>query len=452
VNIFDLISEQARTLPDHPAFVAGGAGPVLTFAELVRQSEQKADYLRSRGLREHQRCGLKLAEGTDFLVSALAVLRLGACLVPLGNFLSAEETRRAIEASGLHWLLSADGLLSLRGQTVDDSGDQAFAATNPAYIRFTSGSTGTRKGVLLGHATIVDRLAVADKALQITPADRIWFRLPMADHFVVSILLYLSRGATVILDDVSSAGWSRLVHSWRPTIIYGSPNSYEGLLEGLDRQLDSVRWAISTTSMLRRKVADAFESRFDRPLNAALGIIEVGLLTLNPNNDGSVGYPLSGYRVSLTDEQENLVGLDQVGRLWVDGPGLLDAYLNPWRPRSEVLGQFGYCTGDIARLNTGRTLTLLGRADTLLRQKGVLFFCEEVEAALDAIPGVLESRVYYDPISRAIAAEVVTENLSTAQLRSRLAGQIDAEKIPAVFYRVKAVKRTPNGKLLRAAS
>jgi long-chain acyl-CoA synthetase len=450
VNIFDLISDQARTLPDHPAFVVGGTGPILTYAELVRQAAQKADYLRSRGLRECQRCGVKLSEGPDFLVSALAVLRAGACLVPLGNFLAPQETRRAIEASGLHWLLSAEGLVALRGPTVDESGDQAFAATNPAYIRFTSGSTGTRKGVLLGHATIVDRLAVADEALQIRPEDRVWFRLPMADHFVVSILLYLSRGATVILDEVSSAGWNALVHRWRPTIIYGSPKSYEGLLQGLDRHLDSVRWAISTTTMLRRKVAHAFESRFGRPLNAALGIIEVGLLTLNPSSDGSVGYPLSGYRVSLTDEHENPVGLDQVGRLWVDGPGLLDAYLNPWRPRNEILGQFGYCTGDIARLNANGTMTLLGRAGTLLRQKGVLFFCEEVEAALDAIPGVLESRVYYDPMSQAIAAEVVTQNLPTAQLPRLLEGQIDAEKIPAVFYQVSAVKRTPNGKLLRA--
>jgi long-chain acyl-CoA synthetase len=204
--------------------------------------------------------------------------------------------------------------------------------------------------------------------------------------------------------------------------------------------------------MLRRKVADAFESRFGRPLNAALGIIEVGLLTLNAHNDSSVGYPLPGYRVSLTDEHEKLVGLDKVGRLWVEGPGLLDAYLNPWRPRREILGRFGYCTGDVARLNTSGTLTLLGRAGTLLRQKGVLFFCEEVEAALDAIPGVLESRVYYDPISRAIAAEVVTQNLPTAQLTGLLSGQIDAEKIPTVFHQVNAVKRTPNGKLLRAAS
>ncbi|MBV8970642.1 MAG: AMP-binding protein [Verrucomicrobia bacterium] len=452
MNIIDLISDQARRLPDHPAFVAAGSGPILTYAELIRQADQKAHELRSRGLREYQRCGLKLAEGPGFLVSALAVLRAGACLVPLGNFLPAEETRRAIEASGLHWLLSAEGLVSLLGPPVDDFGDQAFAATNPAYIRFTSGSTGTRKGVLLGHDTIVDRLAVADQALKITPEDRIWFRLPMADHFVVSILLYLSRGATVVLDDVSSAGWNALVQRWRPTIIYGSPTSYEGLLQGLDRHLESVRWAISTTTMLRRKVAHAFESRFGCPLNAALGIIEVGLLTLNPSSDGSVGYPLSGYRVSLTDEHGHLVGLDQVGRLWVDGPGLLDAYLNPWRPRREIVGQFGYCTGDVARLNTSGTITLLGRAGTLLRQKGVLFFCEEVEAALDAIPGVLESRVYYDPISRTVAAEVVTQNLPTAQLPGLLSGQIDDEKIPAAFHQVSAVKRTPNGKLLRAGS
>ena len=105
-----------------------------------------------------------------------------------------------IKAAGLHWLFQEDSRLFRLpfAQPVDDQNDEEFRACDPAYIRFTSGTTGRRKGILLGHQTIIDRLDAANAILQIDSTDRIWFALPMADHFIVSILLYLSRGATVL--------------------------------------------------------------------------------------------------------------------------------------------------------------------------------------------------------------------------------------------------------------
>src|SRR5277367_6436542 len=100
----------------------------------------------------------------------------------------------------LHWLYQRKGALFRLpfAQPVDDRNDEEFRAYDPAYIRFTSGTTGRRKGILLGQQAIIDRLHAANTVLQIDPTDRVWFTLPMADHFIVSILLYLSRGATVI--------------------------------------------------------------------------------------------------------------------------------------------------------------------------------------------------------------------------------------------------------------
>ena len=77
--------------------------------------------------------------------------------------------------------------------------DADFRALNPAYLRFTSGTTSERKGVVIGHPAILARLEAANEGLGIGPDDRVLWLLPMAHHFVVSILLYLSRGATLLL-------------------------------------------------------------------------------------------------------------------------------------------------------------------------------------------------------------------------------------------------------------
>jgi long-chain acyl-CoA synthetase len=146
----------------------------------------------------------------------------------------------------------------------------------------------------------------------------------MADHFVVSILLYLSRGATVLTTRSEEPEvLSELVSEFRPTIIYGSPESYSVLIEKLSGDLATVRLAICTTTLLAPKTRNAFQSRFGRPLNPALGIIEVGLVTLNQTEDkpDSIGTVMPGYQVTLLDEYGVKVPSGKAGELYVRNNG-----------------------------------------------------------------------------------------------------------------------------------
>lgn len=452
VSIMHLIRRQAEQQPDSLAFIAADTNEKLTYAELCERVDAAARWLKERGCRAHERCGLLFPEGIEFPVYALAILSAGLCVAPIGLFVPRSELDFFINGAQLHWLLSAERQLARFpfADSVDSAHDELFRATNPAYIRFTSGTTGTRKGVLLGHAAIVDRLAAADEVLKITPSDRIWFRLPMADHFVVSVLLYLSRGATLILTREESA-IGDVMANFRPTIIYGSPESYRALIEAKAGELDSVRLAISTTASLSEKLQKLFTARFGRPLNPALGIIEVGLLTLNTRSDraNSVGPAMPAYKVTLVGTDGLPVTPGEVGELHVKGPGLLDAYLNPWRARSKILSEYGYSTGDMAYLDEEQFLVLAGRNKNRLEVDGLSFFCEEVESVIDAIPGVKESRVYLDSEIRLLAADVVADELAIPGLAERLANRLDPRKIPHTFKRVSSLPRTPNGKLLR---
>jgi long-chain acyl-CoA synthetase len=455
VNILDLIRKQAELQPNNVAFACVDSHQTISYADLIRQVDAVASWLRARGCQPFDRCGLYCPEGPEFLINALGILAAGLAIAPISLNVPSPELDRIIGAAGLHWLLGAHQKL-IRfpfAGFIDNQGDHDYRATNPAYIRFTSGTTGPRKGVLLGHPSILDRLATADTVLRITPQDRVWFRLPMADHFVVSILLYLSRGASVVTTQTEEPGMlSRLVAEFGPTIIYGSPESYSTLIDNLPGDLATVRLAICTTTLLAPKTRSAFQSRFQKPLNPALGIIEVGLVTLNQQNDkpDSIGTAMPGYQVTLLDDNGNKVAAGQIGELFVNGPGLLDAYLAPWRPRLQILGQHGYATGDFATMDAAGDLHLVGRSKNRLEVNGLHFFCEELERIINSYPGVIESRVFIDPMTRSLAAEIVSQNESFPGLADFLRERLDARQVPESFHKVTTLPRTPNGKLLRA--
>lgn len=456
MNIFSLIRQQAESQPDQIAYhhFNDPAGP-LTYRELVAKAEAFARRLRAQGAYPGERHGLYLDEGSDFLVTALGLLAAGVCMVPIGTFLPGKEVDYIVAAAGLHALHTdrKAGFRQAGAPAIDNHGDQEFRAACPAYIRFTSGTTGQRKGVLLSHQTIFDRLRAADQVLRITARDRVWFQLPMADHFVVSVLLYLTRGATILTtSSQADETWKTFAETHAPTLIYGSPAFYRELNASPVAALPEVRLAISTTSLLPQRVQHGFQIRFGRLLNVALGIIEVGLLTLDQlhNRPGSVGAIMPAYQVTIVGADGRPAPAGELGELHVAGPGLLDAYLNPWRPRRCLLGKHGFPTGDFARLDTERNLYLAGRGRSRVTVNGLVFFCEEVEAVLDALPGVLESRVYLDKASGKLGAQLVHE-AGTAGLK-RIDPSLfpDLRMVPAFFTAVNSLPRTTNGKLLRA--
>jgi acyl-coenzyme A synthetase/AMP-(fatty) acid ligase len=454
-NILDLIRKKAELQPNNIAFACADSGEKISYANLVEQVNAVADWLRGRGCEPAQRCGLCCPEGSEFLINALGILAAGLAVAPISLNVPPKEVDRIIGAAELHWLLTANKKLVRFpfAKFVDAEEDREYRATKPAYVRFTSGTTGPRKGVLLGHNTILDRLTVADAVLKISPQDRVWFRLPMADHFVVSILLYLSRGATLVTTKTDdTATLSRLISEFQPTIIYGSPESYAGLIENVRGDLTAVRLAICTTTLLSPEVQSAFRNRFGKPLNQALGIIEVGLMTLNqhPDKPDSIGTAMPGYRVTLRDESGGEVPPGKPGELYVTGPGLLDAYLAPWRPRTQILGIDGYATGDFATMDKAGCLRLVGRGKNRLEVNGLHFFCEELERVINSYPGIQESRVFIDPINRTLSAEVVSQNASFEELTDFLRRRLDPRQVPLSFRKVEALPRTPNGKLLRA--
>ena len=476
MTIVDLIRRVAAERPAQPALLVDRKGETerVSYAELVGNFEAHAKRLHEAGVAAGDRCGLVAKQGRGFVELALGILAADACLVPIPDEPGDEALEVFAKRAQLHLAVreteSGSELSRFANvQPLAGGGDAEFRALRPAYLRFTSGTTSKRKGVILGHERILERTAAANRALGIGPDDRVLWLLPMAHHFVVSILLYLRHGASILLP-ASSLARPILEFADREaaTVTYASPHHYKLLAR--DRSglgLASVRLAISTAEGLQPQIAEAFAERFGKPLSQALGIIEVGLAVINldaaATKPGALGRPLPDYDVWLRDEHgKRLSGEgspEHTGEICIRGPGLLDAYLAPWLPARELLEPDGFRTGDQGFFDADGHLYLAGRRSNRISMAGMKFFGEEIETVLDAHPAVLESRVFakdHAHLGEIPVADVVPTRADAPpdpkSLAQHCRGELPGYKVPREFRIVDELPRTASGKLARSTT
>jgi long-chain acyl-CoA synthetase len=329
---------------------------------------------------------------------------------------------------------------------------EEFDKMEPAFIRFSSGTTGASKGVLLTHPAIVERTDAADQALRITSADTVLWVLSMSFHFVVSILLFLRRGATIWLCSESFPfSFLSAVKRGGGTFVYATPFHYRTLIEAkmiCPDALKDVRMAISTAMKLPPATESAFYEKFGFGLTEAYGIIEVGLPFVNATDakpEGSVGRALPGFEL-------NLRGADTLGgegEVLLRGPGMYSAYLYPWQPRTP---DEWFATGDLGRIDPEGFLYLLGRTKNLINFAGMKVFPYEVEAVLDRYPGVRASHVYAEAHPRygqLPCAKVEAAGVTAEELQRHCYEQMESYKVPKKIEFVERLERTASGKIKR---
>jgi acyl-coenzyme A synthetase/AMP-(fatty) acid ligase len=284
----------------------------------------------------------------------------------------------------------------------------------------------------------------------------------MSYHFTVSIVAYLTFGATIVLpENHFAAAITGSILRTNSTVLYASPMHY-ALLADFEQAtlLPSLRLAISTTSSLDRRTAVLFAERFGRPIAQALGIIEVGLPCIHTDATtdrwNSVGRVLPAYALRLED-----VGLgSDLKEIVLRGPGLLDAYYRPFRTRSAIICDGWFDTGDVGFQDEDGYLVLKGRSKDVINVMGMKFFPQEVEAVLASHPGVEQASVFGGPEKRRgeqVLARVVTKDGCYRpelehQLRQFCKTRLAAYKVPEQIEFVQALPKTASGKILRRAS
>jgi long-chain acyl-CoA synthetase len=479
VKLADVLYRSAAEHAHRPAVTDVRDGRSLTYGDLARETDRVTAFLEAQGVAPGDRIGLMCPNGPAYLPAAFGLLATGACLVPLAHNLAPPEMAQVLNEVNVNaCLIAPDAAPPFAGgawQSIpggacdaftfawidrDAQGPADLGRLDPAFIRFTSGTTDRSKGVVLSHEATLARVEAADQVLRFTGDDRIAWVLPLAYHFAVTIVAYVKAGAHILMcPDTLPRSLVDAVRRFEASVLYASPFHFErlGNLAPTDA-FKSLRLALSTSAPISASVMQRFEASSGVPVAQAYGIIEAGLPCINPRSDGlpstSVGRPVPGYEVAVFSEDGAPVPAGLSGEIAVRGSGLFSAYYAPWQPREHVTRDAWFFTGDVGWLDGSGALHLVGRKKSVIFVAGVKFFPEEVEECINRFAGIKESRVFGAPhprLGQIPRAEIVlgSDGCDVAALGAHCARELSSYKIPIDFAVVPAIEKTPGGKIVR---
>ncbi len=455
MNIIESILARAVTYGKKTALIQGAR--YLSFADLDREVRKQTDALKFADNRK-TRVAVSLANSIDDIVLALAVILKGHALVALSPNASDQEITNHLRCC------EADVVLERREdkfetKLLDTSRMFYPEQDSTAFIRPTSGTTGSSKGVLLSHQCIESRIDSVLRALKLGVNDKIIWTMSASLHFASSILAYLMAGMTVVLaPDTRPATVLSLARNHQASLLYGSPWQFRMLAaDSSTARLPHLRWAISTGQPLPESIAASFQSRFGHPLRQAYGIIEAGLVCINTQdkpNPLTVGPAAPGFSIRICDEEGKYVTDGQVGEVCIKSTGIFSGYIFPKR-NHIILDKDGFfLSGDLGFIEQN-CLNIVGRKSTQINVAGLKVFPEEVESVLESHPSILKARVFGVPESRigqAIVAELILKKnniLDKNSILTHCRKKLSQYKIPIRIFSVSKISCTGSDKIKR---
>ncbi len=520
-TLTSLFAESAARDPDAVAVECGDRR--LGYGELDAASSRLARLLLARGAGPERVVALLLDRSADLVTAVLGVLKAGAAYLPIDPEYPASRVRFVLaDAEPVCLVVTAD--LAARAPGADTAvltrggnppeppaslvvlDDPEVAAElagygagpvsdaerggpllgeHPAYVLYTSGSTGVPKGVIVPHYNVVSLLAAGKRILSLR-ADDVWllFHSFTFDFSVWEMWGALSSGGRLVvvsyLDSRSPDRVLRLLADTGVTVLNQTPSAFYQLArEEHDRQEhNTVRRVVFGGEALEPRRLDGWFARHgdrDPALVNMYGITEttvhVTWAELGPaDRDSIIGRPLDGVGVFVLDARLRPVPAGVVGELYVIGWGLARGYLGRPGLTAERFvacpfgsaGQRMYRTGDLARWTVrgkgetgGGLLVFAGRADDQVKVRGFRVELGEVEAVLGSHPAVDQVAVTVRQDAsfdrRLVAYVVPVAQADGAALREWLARRLPSFMVPSAVVTVDELPLTVNGKVDRAA-
>ncbi|MFJ5846775.1 type I polyketide synthase [Streptomyces sp. NPDC092903] len=500
----ELLREHARSIGSKVAFQ--DAVSRVTYEELELRTGRLAGRLTGLGLPHGERAAILLGNRIEAVESVLAVTRAGAVGVPMDSRSTRAELAHMLDDSGAGFvftdrphLATLRPLLAERPRLtvvlVHAGGDDAAAdtdgtlcyeelmATEPsapapddlgldetAWLLYTSGSTGSPKGVL---STQRNRLSAVASGLVgvlgMSPDDRLLWPLPL-HHAMGQILCVIGVAATgasaVLLPRFSVPDvLAELRRTDDPvTLLGGVPTTYGKLLDavrGEGLRAPALRGCVSGGMAAAPAFRRDFEETCGVPFLEHYGSTEAGPVTMPvpgaARPAGSCGRVLPGTRARIGDGTASGGEAPGEGELWVSGPGVMAGYHGRPDDTAEVLRDGWYRTGDLARIDGDGEVTVTGRLSELIIRAAENIHPSEVEAVLRSLPGIKDAAVAGRPddvLGEVPVGYLVPRTPGALDRRAVLAGcreHLSPFKVPAALYEVAGIPRTASGKTKRYA-
>ncbi|HEY4026312.1 MAG TPA: AMP-binding protein [Candidatus Dormibacteraeota bacterium] len=460
-----------------PLLLSAGGDVLLTYAGAEAASDELAESLRPAA-RPGDVVSCVLPNGPAFVVTLLAVRKLGAVLAPLGVRLPEAERGRLLErlrptvlvsrgdagvppaaAASVAWE-DPPRVEVVRARRPAGPASELSPTAGDALVLFTSGSTGAPKGVLLTAAAVdVGSGSVAARCA-LSPADRTVALLPWTHgHGLIGVLLSTMRsGGSVVVGPAGPAAANLELALDAPGVTWVSvvPPQLAALCElARDRPPPSWRFVRTASAPLSAALGTRAEATFGCPVAEAYGMTETA-------HEAAANEP------AFTARRLGTVGVPSALRfrtgepaggghlLEVSGPSLFRGYLDDGAATGRALEGGWYRTQDIGAIDPDGRIRLLGRLSDLINRMGNKVSPVEIEEALARHPDVVASlatRVPDERVGEEIGVVVVRRPdsaLSAEDLERHCRALLAPYKIPRVVRFVEDVPRLDNGKPSRA--
>lgn len=487
------VDHQAATRPDSIYLIAPESGQTMTFGELQRSSRRLGHKLLERGARPGDKIAVLMPNGYQTCRLFVGIMYGGFCVTPINLLAQPSQLAYVIDhcdtkivfvsPDQLDRLNQALTLVSRPMEVVvchpdviefifgadEADGLPDVAEHDDALMMYTSGTTGTPKGVVLTNRSVIAGGENVSHAHELTSADRVMAVLPLfhINAQIVTATSPLVHGGSLVLPKRFSATsfWETVAEyrcTWVnvvPTIIAYLINGATPKEKGLD--IACVRFCRSASAPLAPSHHRAFEEKFGIGIIETMGLTETAApcfsnpLALARRKIGSPGQAF-GNETKIVDGAGRVLPPKQTGEIVVRGANVMKCYYkNPEETAKSLMPDGWLHTGDLGHLDEDGFVFVTGRLKELIIKGGENIAPREIDEALLKHPALLEAAVVGIPddnYGQEIMACVVLkpdETCSEEELRIYCESTLGLYKTPKQFRFVEELPKGPSGKVQR---
>ena len=434
--------------------------------ELLDRSEVVARQLGHAGVEPGDRVLLSATSSVELVVAHVAILRLGAVVMPTNGAYRAEEVQHVVsdarpkvaiveQPEWSEWIHSADPSVVVTSPSVElEIGpttrlDRTETA-NPALIGYTSGTTGRPKGAVLSHGNLLASVRGLEIAWRWTSDDTLILALPLFHMHGLGVGLHgsLAVGAKAVLlpefnvDEVLDS-----IKTFEATMFFGVPTMYSRLLESPKaNELGQLRLCVSGSAPLAAELHQSIHRVTGQHVLERYGMTETAMLVSNPyegeRRPGSVGFPLPGVEVRLEGDP---------AEIQVKGPNVFSGYWERPDENTEAFIDGWFRTGDLGALDPEGYLSIVGRAKELIISGGFNVYPREVEDVISEYDPIQECAVVGIPDEEwgevVVAFVVADRKIEDEEIKDFVGERLAHYKRPRRTYTVETLPTNALGKI-----
>jgi amino acid adenylation domain-containing protein len=484
--IQSFFEEQVKIRPDKVAVIYRDTK--LTYKELDVRSNQLAWRLLSMNLHSGNNVGIFLERSVEMVISVLAVLKAGACYLPLDPIYPEDRIKYMVGNSDIEILISQDslntGFLHLPEHSIiiidlERGMLNNFTKVKPnlnltphsfAYLLYTSGSTGKPKGIRIHHKAVVNFISSMIKFPGMDEDDILLAVTTLSfDISVLELFLSLSVGATIVIADTSDttdgSSLINLIEKHKITFLQATPSLWNFLIAcgwNGNRNLIAISGGEALPHNLLQQVFPKVRELWNFYGPTETTVWSTGMKITDPDAPVLIGKPIDNTKIYILDNEYKQLPVGAIGEICIGGLGVAKGYFTNAEITAQKFISFGegntiYRTGDLGRYHEDGNIEFIGRIDNQIKLNGFRIEPGEIEGVLGRLRGIREAVVKlhkFNENDERLVAFLNVENeptLSNKEIIDKLELKLPNYMVPKFYKKVYGFPRMPNGKIKRNA-